>query len=188
MFLLILLPTKADLVFKKGYSKINLVSTLNSSSGKVIPILLIEVIAFYMRFITVYIWRVGFQGLVFLKKRYSKINLVSTLNSSSGKVIPILLIEVIAFYMRFITVYIWRVGFQGLVSNFFRGGGSSNFQNSLRIRYKLSLTYLRIKSTMARTTTTGRFTFRGQPSWLDNLLSDLGDGEKLGGAKEKFPL
>lgn len=55
LFLLILLSAEIDLVSKEGRSKKNLISALSFSGGKVIVILLTEIVAFYMEFITVYV-------------------------------------------------------------------------------------------------------------------------------------
>lgn len=52
------------MVFKEGHNRKNLVKILGSSGSKIILILLIEVIVIYMGFTTIYIGRLGFQGLV----------------------------------------------------------------------------------------------------------------------------
>lgn len=55
LFLLILLPSEVNIILKKKYSKTNAVGALGSSSNKIILILLIEVITFYIRFIAIYV-------------------------------------------------------------------------------------------------------------------------------------
>lgn len=64
MFLHVLLLTRVDPVPKERGSKKNLVSALGSGSGKVVFTLLIEVIIFHVRFITIHIQKLGLQGLV----------------------------------------------------------------------------------------------------------------------------
>lgn len=60
------------------------------------------------------------------KERYSKKNLVSALSFSDGRIILILLTEVIILYAGFAVVYVQKAGFQGLISRLLKGGGSSN--------------------------------------------------------------
>lgn len=60
MFPLVLLLADTDLVSKKDKAQKNLVKSFRFSNGKIILILLIEVVAFYIEFIIVYIWGVSF--------------------------------------------------------------------------------------------------------------------------------
>lgn len=60
LFPLVLLPAEADLAPKEKYSKKILVRALGSSSGKVIITLLIEVVAFYVKFTAVHVRATGF--------------------------------------------------------------------------------------------------------------------------------
>lgn len=64
LFLLILLPTKVDIVPKKRRDKENVIRVFSSNNGKVIFILLAKVLIFYVRFISIYVWKLGFYGLV----------------------------------------------------------------------------------------------------------------------------
>ena len=64
LFLLVLLPAKADLVPKEGHGKGNFVNSSSSNSGKVVFILLTEVVVFYMGLFAIHIKETGFQGLI----------------------------------------------------------------------------------------------------------------------------
>ena len=55
MFLLILLPTEVDMVEQKRNYKKNTVGALDFSGSKVILILLIKVITFYMKLATIHV-------------------------------------------------------------------------------------------------------------------------------------
>lgn len=55
LFSLILLLVETDLVPKEKYSKKNVIRPFSSSGGKIIPILLTKVIAFYVGFFVVHI-------------------------------------------------------------------------------------------------------------------------------------
>lgn len=60
LFLLILLLAKTYLVLKKRCSKRNLIKVLSYNDDKIIFILLIKVIIFYMGFTIIHIWKLGF--------------------------------------------------------------------------------------------------------------------------------
>lgn len=60
LFSLVLLLAKADLVFKKKYSKENFVRTLGFGNGKIIFILLTKIAAFYKGFTTIHVKKPGF--------------------------------------------------------------------------------------------------------------------------------
>lgn len=64
MFPLELLSVKANSVPKEGYNKNNLVNTLRTSNGKIIIILLTEVVAFHIRFTIVHVSEMGFPELI----------------------------------------------------------------------------------------------------------------------------
>lgn len=71
MFLLILLLVKIDLVVKKGLSKKNLIWVLGSDSGKIVLILLIKVLAFYIRFTIIHVQGLGFKRFILRFFRHS---------------------------------------------------------------------------------------------------------------------
>ena len=60
LFPVVLLPVEADLVPEERRGKKNLVSSLNSSGGKLIVILLTDIFALHVRLSAVYVWRTGF--------------------------------------------------------------------------------------------------------------------------------
>ena len=66
-----------------------------------------------------------------MKEKHSKNNFDKAFSSSISKITSILLIEVIAFHVRFFAVYILETGFQGLVLGLFGDNKSSNLQNGL---------------------------------------------------------
>lgn len=64
LFLLLLFPSKVDIVLKKKQSNRNMTRTFGSDNDKMVFFLLAKVEIFYMAFIAIYVRRSGFQRLV----------------------------------------------------------------------------------------------------------------------------
>lgn len=74
-------------------------------------------------------------------KRHGKKNLVNILSFNGSKVILILLIDIVVFYMGFTAIHIRGANFQRLVLGFLKNGESSSpsngFENPLQILFSI---------------------------------------------------
>lgn len=79
------------------------------------------------------------------KEGYSKKNLVNIFNSNSGKIIFTLLIEIVAFYIGFFAIHVWKTSLQGIVLGLFKSDRGVSFQNNLENLLQVFFSILRDK-------------------------------------------